>query len=262
MPLIPIESLADPRVAAYVNVKDRDLARWQGRFIAEGEHIVRRLLASDFEAESVLMVERHVGEIGPLIHDYIPAYVVTTALMNGITGMKFHSGILAVGLRKPLRTLDQVVPRDKPLTIVVCPELNNSENLGSLIRLCAGFGVDALLLGPRCHDPFWRLSVRVSMGTIFRLPLYQSQDILADLARLQNEWGVELIATVLDTDAEPLKHAKRSEKLAILLGNEAQGLERETVEACDRRITIPMKLGTDSLNVAVAAGIFLHHFSD
>jgi tRNA G18 (ribose-2'-O)-methylase SpoU len=184
--------------------------------------------------------------------------------MNVILGLKFHSGVLACARRKPAtaQTLDNIVPKDRPrLTLVVCPDISNVENIGSLIRIAAGFGADAMILGERCHDPFWRQSVRVSMGTIFKLPLLQTDDLARDLRRLRGEWGVEMVATVLDPAAEPLEHAKRGEKLGILFGGEAQGLERQWIEACDRRVTIPMHHGTDSLNVAVAAGVFLYHFA-
>ena len=84
---------------------------------------------------------------------------------------------------------------------------------------------------------------------------------MRDLKRLRDEWGVELAATVLDDAAEPLSHAGRAGRFGLLFGNEAQGLDGEHVAVCQRRVTIPMKLGTDSLNVAVAAGIFLYHFT-
>jgi tRNA G18 (ribose-2'-O)-methylase SpoU len=128
------------------------------------------------------------------------------------------------------------------------------------MRIAAGFGADAMILGPQCCDPFYRQAIRVSMGAVFSLNLLQSDDLLQDLGRLKNEWKVESIATVLDESAEPLQSARRSQRIAILFGNEAQGLSRQMIEVCDRRITIPMKLGTDSLNVSVAAGVVLYHF--
>src|SRR6185437_12380894 len=131
---------------------------------------------------------------------------------------------------------------------------------GALIRISAALGANAVLMGERCHDPFWRQSIRVSMGSVFRLPLYRATDIEADLDRLKREWNVELVGSVLDADAEPLENAMRQNRLGILVGNEAHGLSSEYAKACDRRVTIPMKLGTDSLNVAIAAGIFLYHF--
>ncbi len=261
MPLVPIHTLDDPRVAPYRNLKDRELAREGGRFIAEGELIVRRLLASDFPTESLLLAERRVAEIAPRVPPEIPVYVVPGPLIHQVVGYKFHSGVMACGRRGPGPTLEQVVAGRDQLTLVVCPEVASADNLGSLVRIAAGFGADAMVLGERCCDPFWRQSVRVSMGAVFRLPLVRSDDLLRDMRLMRERWGVDLVATVLDGDAEPLSDARRGPKLALLFGNEAQGLAPEHIAACGRRITIPMKRGTDSLNVSVAAGVFLYHFT-
>ena len=260
--IIPIDSLADPRVAPYRNLKDKELDRAGKLFIAEGEYLVRRLLASDFPIESVFVADKHAAEFSGLVPATVPLYVTSTGVMNGILGLKFHSGIIACGRRKPWASLDQTLPKnDGKLTLVICPEITNVENIGSLIRLSAGFGVDAMILGERCHDPYWRQSIRVSMGTIFFLPIYRSPDLLADLVRLREEWGVELAATVLGGDAEPLARATRPDRFGLVFGSEPHGLDDPTVARCARRLTIPMKWGTDSLNVAVAAGIFLYHFT-
>jgi tRNA G18 (ribose-2'-O)-methylase SpoU len=257
-----IDTLDDPRVWHYRNLKDRELDRSGKWFIAEGEHVVRRLLASDFPVESVFLSEKRAAEIAPLVPAGIPVYVAPQHLMAQVLGFKFHSGIIACGRRKPPATIDDVIPKDRErLTIVACPDLSNVENVGSMIRLCAGFGVDALVLGEHSHDPFWRQSVRVSMGTVFSLPIVHTDDLLRDLKRLRDEWGIELAATVLDESAEPLNRTSRAARFGLLFGNEAQGLDDAHLAVCQRRVTIPMKLGTDSLNVAVAAGIFLYHFT-
>lgn len=262
MPVIPIDSLDDPRVAAYRNLKDRELERRGKRFIAEGEHLVRRLLSSAVPAESLLLADRRAEEIAPIAPPELPVYVVSQALMNDILGLKFHSGVMACGVRPAPKSIDEVIPKDQsPLTLVICPEISNVENIGSMIRIAAGLGADAMILGERCHDPYWRQSIRVSMGTIFRLPIVQSRDIATDLRRLREEWGVQLAATVIDKDAEPLDGATRPAKFGILFGSEAQGIDAAHVAACDRRLTIPMHWETDSLNVAVATGIFLHYFT-
>jgi tRNA G18 (ribose-2'-O)-methylase SpoU len=260
--IISIDSLDDPRVAHYRNLKDRELERRGQRFIAEGEHIVRRLLASDFPVESVLLADRRAALIAPLVPDHVPVYVVTSERMNEILGLKFHSGIMACGIRKPPRSLDDCIPRGRQrLMLTILPDISNVENIGALVRLSAGFGADAMMLGEHCHDPWWRQSIRVSMGTIFTLPIVQSDNLMRDLARLKSEGNVELIAAVLDPDAEPLERAKRPEKIGLLFGGEAQGLSPEIVAECDRKVTIPMHHNTDSLNVAVAAGIVLYHFT-
>jgi tRNA G18 (ribose-2'-O)-methylase SpoU len=264
---LKIDSLDDPRIGPYRMLKERELARDGGRFIAESEQIVRRLIASDLKVESVLLAQRRVEEIAPIVPPGLPVYVVADAMMRDVIGYKFHSGVIAVGVKPPLRTLDDTLPRDaQSLKLVICPETANTENLGGMIRIAAAFGVDAMILGEQSCDPFFRQSVRVSMGTVFRLPIIQSQNLLRDLDRLKREWNVELIAAVVDDanaaiPSDPLAEARASSRWALLFGNEAQGLSKSVIEGCDRRVTIPMKLGTDSLNVMVAAGIFLYHFT-
>lgn len=256
-----ISSLDDARISAYRNLKDRELAESGDRFIAEGEHVVLRLLASDFPVESVLLSERRAAEITPLVGDSTPVYVMPDAMVHQVIGFKFHSGVIACGRRKealPLEKAMAMLPRRA--TLMVCPEISNSENLGGLIRLAAGFGANGMILGPQCCDPFFRRSIRVSMGSVFQLNLFQSSDLLQDLRRLRDEWQFELAAAVLDVSAETLRQARRGDRLALLFGNEAQGLPPQVVATCQRRITIPMHLGTDSLNVSVSAGVFLYHF--
>jgi tRNA G18 (ribose-2'-O)-methylase SpoU len=121
--------------------------------------------------------------------------------------------------------------------------------------------VTAVVLGPGCCDPFSRRVLRVSMGAALRVPIVETRDLAGDLARLRTEWGFELAATVLDSAAEPLHTAARTNRLAVLFGNEHAGLSPEWIALCDRRVTIPMAGDADSLNVAVAAGIVLHHFT-
>src|SRR5687767_3757713 len=224
MPLVTVESLDDPRLAPYRAIKERELAKGGGRFIAEGEHVVRRLLESGYETESVLLAARRVDEIVPIVPPQVPVYAVPDEMVERVIGFKFHSGVIACGLRGERRTIDDLVlgsPGAPGLMLVICPEIANAENMGAMIRVCAAFGADALLLGERSCDPFWRQSIRVSMGTVFKLPLVQTDDLLRDMRRLRQEWGVELAATVLDEDAEPLLTAQRGSKLGLVFGNEA-----------------------------------------
>lgn len=263
MPIIPVHSLADPQLAPYRALKERDLAREGDRFIAEGENLVRRLLGSRLATESVLLSERRAAEIGPLVPDAIPVYVASADLVSQVLGFNFHSGVMAVGIRGPSPTIDDVMAAVRAaarVTLLICPEIEKTDNLGALIRVGAAFGVDAMILGERCCDPFFRQSVRVSMGAAFVLPIVRTDDLARDLRRLRDEYDVELIASVLGADAQALRRVTPPSRMGLLLGNEAQGLGADYLALCDRRATIPMKLGTDSLNVAVAAGVFLYHF--
>lgn len=247
-----------------MNTRDRDLARADGDlFIAESEHLVRRLLASDIETDSVLVQARRAEEIAGLAPPDCPIYAASDPVIDAVLGFKFHSGMIAVG-RRPLNPgLESVVGRAGRVTLAVCPEIHNTENLGALIRIAGSMGVHAMLIGQRSCDPFFRRVVRVSMGAVFTLPIVRSLNLRADLTTLRQQWNVEVIATVVDDPtAEVLgSDTTRADRCAILFGSESQGLERYWLEVSDRRLTIPMHLGNDSLNVAVAAGIFLWHLA-
>lgn len=262
MPVIPIDTLEDSRVQMYRNLKAQNLSRQGPWFIAEGVRVVERLLDSDFETESVLLTERRVEEWQPKIPEQIPVYVVPQSEANQLVGFNFHVGVVACGRRRRSPTLEAVLPHDRrQLTVVVCPNCDNPENLGAIVRMCLGFGVDLLLLGPHCSDAFSRRVIRVSMGAIFRQPVIETRHLERDLLRLRNEWGFEFAATVLDPAATPLDLApSRADRFGLLFGNEAFGLDDRWIELCDQRLTIPMAPDADSLNVAVATGIFLHHY--
>ena len=262
MPVISIESLDDPRVESYRNLKMKNLQRGGEFFIAEGKKVVERLLESNFQTASVFISRKRIDEWNKKVPNDVPLYVADQDVMNHLVGFDFHVGVVGCGVRRPNDALKSVLSQTaKRLTVVVCPHCDNPENLGAIVRIGAAFGIDALLLGKSCCDPFSRRVIRVSMGTAFKLPIIESTDLGRDLVRLKNEWQFELAATVLDERAEVVDRANRSSRFGILLGNEDTGLDESWTRFCNRHLTIPMSLGTDSLNVAVTAGIILHHFT-
>lgn len=257
-----IDNLADPRLAPYRDLPDRVLARGGEHFIAEGRLLVERLLASDLATQSIMVGTKHEAQWTARVPDHVPLYVLPEELIRQVVGYKFHAGAIACGVRPPRLSIDEVL-RDQTgrVTLVICPKLYGSVNVGSIVRTSAAFGATALILGEKCHDPFYRLAVRVSMGAAFSLPIVQSADITAELTRLKEQWSVDLVAATTDEGAKPLNGASRGDRLAILLGNEAEGLADQHIAMCDRQATIPMHQGTDSLNVAVAAAVFLYQFA-
>ena len=262
MPRIPIHDLHDPRLEPYRHLKATNLTRWSNQFVAEGLLVVERLLSSPFEVLSVLASDRREAQISPHVLPHIPLYVLPQRLAEDLVGFDFHTGVLAHGRRNIWPSLPDIIHScGARLTLAVCPNVNSPDNIGSVIRSSAALGIDALLLGRGCADPFSRRVSRASMGACYRLPIIDTADMPRELRRLRDEFRVELVATVLDRDAEPLLSAGRGERMAVLFGNEQHGLDRECLELCDRRVTIPMHAGTDSLNVSVAAGIVLHHFT-
>jgi tRNA G18 (ribose-2'-O)-methylase SpoU len=255
-----VSDLQDSRLEPYRNLKATNLTRWSNQFVAEGALVVERLLASRFRVQSVLVSRRLARQLPNTIPPDCPIYLLEHELAEQLVGYTFHTGILACGLRQPSPPLDALSAAGDRFTLVaVCPNVNDPENIGAIIRLCAGFGVAGLILGTGCADPFSRRVLRVSMGTALALPIIESRDLHGDLMRLRHEFGFELCATMLDAAAEPLEMTVPTSKMGILFGNEKHGLDAQWTGLCSRWLTIPMAPGADSLNVAVAAGIFFHH---
>ncbi|MFZ5830696.1 MAG: TrmH family RNA methyltransferase [Planctomycetota bacterium] len=255
-----IDSLDDPRVAAYRNLRDRTL-RGESAFVAEGKLLVERLIASPIEAESVFVAEEFVDVFAPLIPPDVPMFVAPERLLLDIVGFNFHRGILAVGRRPRIHSLDEVLPPLAPeaaLGLAICPEITKPENMGLIFRSAAAFGLDGILLGQRCCDPFSRRALRLSMGAVFRVPFRKSDDLLGDLRTLKESQGLKLVATVLDPAAEKLGSYTWPRRAGVLFGNEFEGLRDGWLDLCDARVTIPMQPGVDSLNLGVAAGVFLY----
>ena len=262
VPRQSISSLDDPRLQPFRALKKSNFTRWSGQFIAEGEKLVRRLLASPFPVESVLAGQQFADGIAPLVPADVPLLVVEDACVPGLVGFNFHRGLLACGRRLPeLAVADFAGRLPSPATLVICPEIQDPENLGGVLRTSCALGVDAVVLGSGSADPFSRRVLRVSMGTAFQVPILQSRDLAGDLAWLRASGGFQLVATVLDETAERLEMALRAPRVGLLFGNEAHGLDQSWLEICDKRVTIPMRRGTDSLNVAAACAVVLHHFT-
>jgi len=261
MPCQPITSLDDPRVACYRDLKGRT-ARGEDLFVTEGRLLTRRLLESRFDVQSILLAGQFVEEFEPLAAARGAAlYQAEAGLLRDLVGFPFHLGVLGCARRGPRRPLTDLADRldaGGPMTLVVCPHTANRENLGSVFRSAGAFGADAVLLGPPCCDPFSRRCLRCSMGAVLSVPVIHPGDLAADLNALRSRWGFELWAAVLDEHADLLSRRARPDRVALLLGNEFDGLQALWLDLCDRRVTIPMHGRIDSLNAAVAAGIFLY----
>jgi tRNA G18 (ribose-2'-O)-methylase SpoU len=255
-----IASIDDPRIAPYRNLRDRTL-RGESIFVTEGAVLTRRLLASPYRAESVFVSHEFAEEFSRLVPAGVPLYVAPEPLMLAVVGFPFHRGVLGAGRRERRYSLDDLAgPKDtnSPVRLVICPEITKPENMGLIFRTAAGLGINGVLLGQRCCDPFSRRCLRVSMGAVLTLPFVKSADLLADLHTLKDCWQMEPLAAVLDERAERLCEVHWPLRAGVVFGNEFDGLRDEWLAQCPRRLTIPMHGGTDSLNLGVAAGIVMY----
>lgn len=251
----------DPRLESYRNSRwNRQPDATTDDFIVEGRYCVERLLQSDYEVNSVLVAEGKSIEIRGSRTRVVPVYSLPTAEIRRLVGFDFHRGIMACAKRQAFKSMiafEQEIA--EPQITVALLGLYERDNVGSIMRTAAALGVERILLGPNTADPFSRRTIRVSMGTVFRLKLYELSDPVAQLPALADRHDLHTIVTTLDQNATPLRDFRLTRQSGILIaGNEAEGVSEEVQRVATDRVIIPMSLGTNSLNVAVATAICLH----
>ncbi|MFI0404297.1 TrmH family RNA methyltransferase [Actinomadura sp. 3N508] len=265
--LVPVSDPADPRLADYVRLRDvnlrKSLEAEHGLFVAEGEKVIRRAVAAGHPVRSLLMARRWFEPLADVLDGLdAPVYVADDATMESVTGFQVHRGALASLERLPLPTVDDVVAGAR--RIIVCEDIVDHTNIGAIFRCAAALGVDAAVLAPRCADPLYRRSVKVSMGAVFALPYARMTDWHNGLSTLR-EHGFRLLALTpapdaLPIDDVPIGDVRTAERRALLLGSEGDGLSSRWLHEADHRVRIPMSeaaldRGVDSLNVVAAAAI-------
>ena len=250
----------DPRMGEYVSLRDSRLRRRvegeRGIFIAEGDKIIRRAAEAGCRPRSFLLAAKWLPGLEDVLAAWpgVPCLVADDRLIEQVSGFHVHRGALA-SFERPEETAWEVILDAR--RVMVCEDLVDHANLGSIIRVAAALGWDAVVISPGGADPLYRRAVKASMGTCFRVGWRRMTDSVTDLARFRAA-GFELAATTLSPEAVPLTGYRAPEKLALLLGSEGHGLSADWLAASDLRLTIEMAAGVDSLNVATAAAIFAH----
>ena len=260
--ITPIADAADPRLDDYrdLTTADRrpDRPGGRGLVIAEGVVVVRRLLDSPYPVRSLLGVPRRLDELAADLAPLdVPAYSADAEVMATAVGFHLNRGVLAVADR-PVPADAASLARDAQV-LAVLEGVGDHENLGALFRNAAALGVDGVLLGPRCSDPLYRRSVRVSMGHVLRVPFATLPGPWPASLRLLRGAGLRVAALTPASGAVPIIAAGLAGgRVALLLGAEGPGLSPEALDAADLRVRIPMAAGVDSLNVATAAAVAFH----
>ena len=257
-----ITDLSAPELQDYQRRTDVALRRVSepagGLYIAESAKVIARALAAGHRPRSVLLLEQWLPEVSALLERYdVPVFIGTAELLETLTGFEMHRGALASMHRPVLPDPAELLKNAR--RVVVIEDVVDHTNVGAIFRSVAGLGADAVLVTPRCADPLYRRSVRVSMGTVLQVPWTRLPD-WPEAASVLKESGIHLAALALADDAVSLEDfaVNTPERVAIMLGAEGDGLSRQALEAADTIVTIPMLHGVDSLNVAAASAVALY----
>ena len=256
-----IESFDLPELQPYRTMRRQHEHREQGIFVAEGEKVVRRLLESKFSVVSVLLPEKWLRELAPLLQarpEDIQVFVAEKALLETLTGFSMYQGLLAVGKIPRLPTLTDIVAHSpQPRLLAAADGLSSAENLGALVRNCAAFNAHALIVGETCNSPFVRRAVRSSMGAVFQLPIVETPSLTQALRDLRQR-GIRCIAAHPHVAGRTLSQADFTGDCCIVFGSEGYGISPAVLAVCDEAAAIPMPATVDSLNVGSAAAVFLY----
>jgi tRNA G18 (ribose-2'-O)-methylase SpoU len=270
-----IDDPNDARIADYVGLRDSDLrvsveAAGQtdgaphGRFIVEGALAVERLVDSPYPIRSVLISDRRIPAAAGMLSRLalgVPRYVAPQEVLNAVAGFNLHRGVVASAARLATPGPDAVLGDAK--RILVVEGVVDHENIGSLFRNGAAFGVDAVVLDATCADPFYRRAVRVSMGHVLRIPIARSESLSQTIEAMQGSgWTVVALTpspSAIPLEDLPVSHPHWHTRVAVLVGSEGPGLSQAALDAANWHARISMSEGVDSLNVATAAAIAMHH---
>ena len=277
--IVELTHPADPRLEDYTRLTDvalrRRLETGRGLYMAESTNVIIRSVQAGHVPRSFLMARRWLETMGPVIAGArgtggrpdggdVPVFVADEPLLESITGFHLHRGALAAMNRPELPGVTEVLAAARggagARRVAVLEGLVDHTNVGAAFRSAAALGIDAVLVTPRCADPLYRRSVRVSMGTVFQVPwtrierwpaleeLHAAGFVVAALALNEN-------SVSLDEFAGSTAVTRPGSRVAVVLGTEGDGLSSGTVSAADTVVRIPMAGGVDSLNVAAAAAV-------
>ena len=255
---ILIADLNDPALDIYARRTENQLLNRehpeQGLFIAESPKVIQRALDAGFVPVSALCEDRANAETAQVLEQLsaVPVYTAPFDVLTQLTGFQLTRGMLCAMRRKPLPAVEKVCQDAR--RIAVLENVMNPTNLGAIFRSAAALGMDAVLLTEGSANPLYRRAIRVSMGTVFQVPwTFVEPDFLPRLKSM----GFTTAAMALRKDTVSIRDSRlaQTEKLAIVLGTEGEGLRDATIDGCDHTIKIPMMHGVDSLNVAAASAV-------
>nr|WP_229777483.1 RNA methyltransferase [Glutamicibacter protophormiae] len=262
--MLHVADLEDARLDEYLRLSEAHLRMRtdveNGLYIAESTKVVQRAINAGHTPRSFLLAEKHLGQLVAEFNRFpdAPIFIGDDAQLQDLVGFHLHRGAMAAMNRPAPRDLDEVLAASSRVAIL--EDIADHTNLGAIIRSASGLGIDAVLLTPKCVDPWYRRSARVSMGTVFELPWVRLESWPRDIERIRAH-GYRMLAMELTDDAVPLNEIQLAagEKAAMILGNEGRGVTEQALAAVDTTVIIPMHREVDSLNVGAASAIAFWH---
>jgi tRNA G18 (ribose-2'-O)-methylase SpoU len=261
MKVTPVGDIDDPRIVDYRSMRRFAALRRNRTFVAEGTRVVVHLLASPLRVRSLLLEPRWLDEFRPMLEARpeadLEVFVAPREEVQKIVGFQVHHGAMAVADEPTPPDLFDLALRKRDHVFVALDGVSSAENVGAIVRSMAGLGADGLIIDPATCDPYVRRAARVSMGGIFRTPVWRVDDLPATISRLRARCGTRAVAAHNHAPVEDLDRVELDGGVLVALGSEATGLSPATIAACDAAAMIPMRGDWSCINVGAAAAVFL-----
>lgn len=260
--IVPVTSLGHSELEPYRTLRGRTHHWSDGFCVAEGEKAVRALIASSLRVHSLLLSEDWLHALAGAFrfpqHSETILYIAPDNLLEEIVGYRMHKRLLAIGVIPANPSLADMQHNAPSASVFVALEgIADAENMGMILRNCAAFGVEGMIIGTDSCSPWLRRSVRVSLGNVFSLVIHRSDDVIGTVQYCQREWNWQLIATTPYGGSTDLSPSGDIRARCLLFGSEASGLSEKALRISDARFSIPMRNHVDSINVANAVAVAL-----
>lgn len=252
--MIEIVDINDKQIKEFVSL--RKSSHDENMVVVESKNVLKKLFSTNLKIYKIFTTSEQYDFINENCDEInFPIYKASTELMKQIVGHKIHQGMMAL-IEKPSYIDFDLIKGD----IVVLNSLTSPENVGSIVRSCASFGVKNIIVDEECCSPYLRRCIRVSTGNIFNINVYKSSNLKDDLKLLQNS-GYSILATANEKEAISLQEYDFTTKTAFIIGNEGFGVEKEIMSQANNILKIDISDDVTSLNASIAASIVLYQIS-
>jgi TrmH family RNA methyltransferase len=248
-----IQSAKNPQVKQWRKLATRKERDKTGRYLIEGFHLVEEALSYKKEIEEIIM-EENIVLPAKWDMDGIPLTVVTSEVAETLSETETTQGIFAVCKKR-----DSKNSLAQSKTFLLIDRVQDPGNIGTMIRTADAAGIDAVVLGKGSADPYNPKVLRAAQGSHFHVDIIQLP--LEEAIQTFKEHHLPVYGTALQ-NATNYRDIQPSKRFAVLVGNEGSGVSQELLALTDQNVYIPIYGKTESLNVAVAAGILLYHFQE
>jgi len=250
-----ITDINDPQIKEFISLKQSSLD--ESYVVVESKNVFKKLFNTNTKIHKVFTTVENIDFIKEFCSNIdFPIYTANNEIMKKIVGHKIHQGMMAVIDKPKFISFEQIIGN-----VVVLNGLTSPENVGSIVRSCAAFGIDTLMIDEKTCSPFIRRCIRVSTGNLFNIKVYKSSGLESDLKNLQGN-GYTILTTANSSDAISLYEYSFSNKTAVVIGSEGYGADKEIIDLSNKILKIDIDEEVTSLNAAIAASIVLYQMKN